>query len=312
MKKTALKDPSECTLQELSEQVTAGGRAVGDIFDYVQDAAYAESEKRGVDKAIKHLQNVALFLERVENKTDEVCQDIGQIYALIGEVYQHAGEFAKSVQWLEKAIIVDDQYDVTYHSLANSYIHMGNSKQAVKCLAQEIHVAPGNYFAYYVLADIYEQLGEAEKFEQTLENLLERDPTNIRALHKLIYHYEKQNPKVQVELLRRRLINTKANLSKRELVIWTYHMCEEGKNSEALLYLTKRLDEKPELRIINLLRAYLYGRMRQYRKRSAELAIFADKCKSRNDLMAVNLTEFESIFGEEAARSLAEKLGFKE
>jgi tetratricopeptide (TPR) repeat protein len=312
MKKTALQDPSECTLQELCDQITEGGRSLGDIFEYVQDAAYAECDKQSAHKAVKRLQSVALFIERVENKTDEICRDVGQIYALIGEVFQHVGEFAKSVQWLEKAIIVDDQYDVTYHSLANSYIHMGNSKQAVKCLTQEIRVAPGNYFAYHVLADIYDQLGESEKFEQTLEKLLERDQNNIRALHKLICHYEKQNPEVQVELLRRRLINTKANLSKRELIIWTYHMCAEDESSQALAYLTKRLDERPDMRIIFLLRAFIYGKMHQYRKRTNELALFAEQSKSRNDLMAVNLADFESIFGEEAARSLSEKLGFKE
>jgi tetratricopeptide (TPR) repeat protein len=308
MKNVALKDPASCTFQELCDQVVAKECSLSDVFDIIQAAAYADCDKRGVDKTVKILQSVALFLEQVENKNDEACRDLGETYILIGELFQHAGEFEKSVQWLEKAIVVDDRYDVTYHSLANSYIQMGNTNQAVKCLEQEIRVAPGNYFAYYVLADIYEQLGEGRKFERTLEMLLERDTNNIRALHKLILHYEAQDPDLEVELLRRRLIGTKANLSKRELVIWTYHMCKEGQYAEALRYLTLRLDEKPELRIIYLLRSFLYGKLSQSRKKTSELKVFVKECTTHQDQLETGLLEFQSVFGETDARFFVRKL----
>ena len=56
-----------------------------------------------------------------------------------------------------KAVVVDDRYDVPYHSLAISCLNMGQTERAIRSLEQEIAVAPGNYYSYLLLADIFEK-----------------------------------------------------------------------------------------------------------------------------------------------------------
>ena len=115
------------------------------------------------DEVIEQLTRLCTFFENMEEKNEEVVRDLSDVYLLTGEFCQVGERFSDSVEWFKKAIVVDDNYDVPYHSLSSSYLNLGETSLAIKSLEQEIQVAPGNYYSYLLLADLYEK---QERYEQ--------------------------------------------------------------------------------------------------------------------------------------------------
>ncbi len=301
-------DPTRCSLKKLCSLVTDYSYPYEDLAELIEDKGYEECVEGNVEAAIEELAHLSAFFERMENKNEENTRDLADIYLLTGEFCQVAERFVESIEWFKKAIVVDDSYDVPYHSLAMSYLSLGDTENAIKSLEQEIAVSPGNYYTYLLLADMYEKQCRYDQVEEILRNLLARDSDNIQALHKLITHYKKRNPDLDVELLRRRLIHADKELVKLDLVIWTYHMCEEERFEEALHFLSERECECPRISIIHILKAHIYGCMGQYVKKRNELKQFRKLNQGREEFMRNTFDEFAGIFGERARASMQRKL----
>ncbi|MFH0868634.1 MAG: tetratricopeptide repeat protein [archaeon] len=301
-------DPTRCSLKKLCELVKAGSYAYDDLAELIEDKGYEECVQGNSDEVINELTQLGVFFENVEEKNEEVARDLADVYLLTGEFCQCAEQYTDSIEWFRKAIAVEDVYDVPYHSLAMSYLSLGETEKAVKSLEQEIRVAPGNYYTYLFLADLYTKQEKYDEVEEVLRNLLARDSDNIQALHLLICHYKKRNPDLDVELLRRRLINADKELIKLDLIIWTYHVCEEKRFEEAIRYLTEREKEQPGISIIYLLKAHIYGLLQQFVKKRMELKQFMKMNHGREEFMRNKLDEFEKIFGKSARDQLQKKL----
>jgi tetratricopeptide (TPR) repeat protein len=298
----------ERTLGQLCNLVIGYKYAFEDLAEFIEDKAFGECDSKRLDKAVHHLGRVAEFFELMENKNEENCRDLVDIYILIGEIYQCDSRFDDSIEWFRKAIVANDRHPSSFHCLATSYIHLGDLGNAARSLEQEIHLAPGNYYSYLLLADLYEQLGDEAKTEETVNRLLDRDPDNIQALHKIYVHYRQAHPEADVELLQRRIISAQRDLNKVETIIWTYHMCREGRLDDALNRLTVKEDESPDLTIVHLLKAYIYGVQKQYSRKRAELTKFKNKNSGKGAFMSNKLKEFEDVFGEKAAARLIKRL----
>lgn len=282
--------------------------AYEDVAELIEDKGFEEcSEGRGRE-VIKNLADLSVFFETMENKNNENTRDLSDIYLLIGEFCQCSEMYKESLVWFEKAIIVDDVYDASYHSLAISYLNLNDIDNAIKSLEQEIFVAPGNYYSYLFLADIFEKQNMYDDVERVLRNLLSRDSDNIQGLHTLIRHYIKRNPQLDVGLLRRRLIYADKQIVKLDLVIWTYYMLEEDKHDEALHYLDEREQESTGISIVHLLKAHIYGEKRLYVKKRQELIKFKRLNHGRKEFMKMKFDEFSKIFGEQACSRLKKKL----
>jgi tetratricopeptide (TPR) repeat protein len=199
-------------------------------------------------------------------------------------------------------------YPVSYHSLAVSYQGIGDTASAIRSLEQEVTVAPGNYYTYLLLAEIYEKNGMDGEFEGVLKRLLERDPENIQGLHKLIGHYERYAAQVDVEFLRRRLLGRAEGLSRIEAVIRAHHLCCCGRCADALAFLARWSGGAPDVSIVHLANAHIYGLMQQFSKKRSELSLFKRKNRGRDDVMEIKILEFASVFGEEAAEKLRHRL----
>lgn len=303
-----LPDLEKATLAQLCQLVTGYKAPFEDTAEFIEDRAYELCEKKQLDKAIKHLEELASFFERMPDKNEENCRDLSDVYILAGEIHQCHDQFAQSIEWFRKAVVVNDRYSLPFHSLAVSYIKLGDTVNAVRSLEQEIQLAPGNYFSYLMLADLYEARGLVPKVAGVLNRLLERDPDNVIALHRIITEYEHDNPELDVELLRRRLICVDRVLNKRELVIWTFHMCREGKFNEALALLSSREAESPDVSLIHLLKAHIYGETRQFTKKRMELSRFKVKNNGNEVFMQGKLKEFGDVFGEPAVVKLHKRL----
>ncbi len=308
-RKTCKSTPlSARNLDELCELVINCAAPYEDVAEYIEDRAFAESCAGNLSGAVERLVRIADFFEQFELKNEEICGDLAEVCVLIGEMYQHSGEFERSLPWFEKAIIVNDRYDAPYHGIAASYLRLGNTEGAIRSLQQEILVAPGNYYSYLLLAELYEQRNEIDQFTHILEILLERDADNVRALHKLIVHYQRENPALNVNFLRERILRSRRKNAKLDLLIWVYHMCIAGKHREALSELIEREERSPNLSIIHLLKAFIFGDLGQFAKKRAELALFKEQNFGKGDIVRNKLTEFASVFGEDAAQNLDRSL----
>jgi tetratricopeptide (TPR) repeat protein len=298
----------ELTLRQLCDQVITYRSSFEDLAEPIEDNAFTECDRKRLDRAVGQLSRLAEFFERMENRDEASCRDLVDIYILTGELYQHDGRFAESSEWFRKAVVANDRYPSPYHCLATSYVHLGDPAAAARCLEQELRLAPGNYYSYLLLADLYEQQGDEQKVGETLNRLLDRDPDNIQALHKIFVHYRRAHPEADVELLGRRIVGVKRQFNKVETIIWTYHMCREKRYDEALRLLSAKETESPEVTIVHLLKAYIYGQQRQYARKRAELAKFKNKNSGRETFIRNKLREFEDVFGEKAAAGLVRRL----
>jgi tetratricopeptide (TPR) repeat protein len=294
-------------LDELCALVTELEYPYDDLADYIENRTYELATEGKADFAIEQLRSPASFFERMENKNEEVCRDLADIYVLIGETCQCAGQYEESIEWFKKSSVVDDRNSVCYHNLANSYSHLGDTENAIRSLEEEIRIAPGNYFAYFRLADLYEGQGKEERLEECYRRLLERDPDNVQALHRLIRHYEKGGGEAaDVTFLRRRLVATQNPLNKAELIVWTFQVCVLNQHERALAVLDAKEEQASELSIVHLLKAHVHGEMRQFTKKRQEIQRFVEKNCGRPDYMKTELREFAEIFGDAAAAKLKE------
>lgn len=301
-------DPTRCPLKKLCELVSDYSYSYEDLAELIEDKGYEECLEGNDREVVEELSRLGTFFENIKKKNEENTRDLSDIYLLTGEFCQGCDRIPESISWFEKAIIVDDTYDVPYHSLAMAHISIGKLDKAAQSLEQEITVAPGNYFSYLLLADLYERRKRYQKVEDVLRSLLSRDSDNIQALHKLITFYEGRNPELDMELLRRRLINADKELIKLDLVIWTYHICREGKYEEALNFLNNRESESPEISITNLLKGHIYGCMQQYANKRSELEKFKKLNHGREEFMRSKVDEFCKVFGEKACNRMMKKL----
>jgi len=305
---TAVEGNAGKTLGDLCGLVLSLSVPYDDVAERIEDLAYTEYGRGGLDYAVGELAGLASFFEGLRNKNEEVSRDLAQVYLLIGQMYQYAGRFEESIEWINKSIVVDDMYPVAYHSLAHSFSSIGDESMAVKSLEQEITVAPGNYYTYLLLADKHERSGSADRFEEVLRRLLERDPGNIQALHKLIRHCERDSQHADVELLRRRLLSRSEGLSRIEAVMRAYHLTQAGRAEEAAEFLDAWGVRSPDVSIIHLAKAHIYGQTHQFHRKREELSQFKRKNHGREEVMEIKIAEFASVFGDEAAGRLRQRL----
>ncbi len=296
------------TLSDLCDKVVTFSVPYEDVAESIEDKAYYECEHGDLDSAVSQLEKLVVFFENLQNKNEENSRDLAQVYLLIGQMYQYAQHFGDSISWFQKSIIVDDQYPVAYHSLAISYQHTGDVEKSIKSYEQEISVAPGNYYTYLILADLYEKNDQPCALESVLKRLLARDSDNIQGLHRLIHFYEKNSPTGDVELLRRKLLHRTLNLNRIEAITRAYHLCRMGAFHEALDYLDSWSRSAPDVTIIHLANAHIYGELHQYSRKRFELSLFKRKNHGREEVISIKLSEFASVFGVEASQKLKRRL----
>jgi tetratricopeptide (TPR) repeat protein len=308
MKKDDREQNESLTLSQLCNAVISMNVAYEDVAEFMENRAYAMCIEGKCDSAVKNLQAMTDFFETMTDKNEENCRDLADIYILIGELNQYVNNYKESIEWFRKASVVFDRYAVPYHNLATSFVALGDFPSAIKSLEQEIVLEPGNYFSRLRLADLYEQQGDSEKEEECLKQLLSRNPENVQALHKLIMHYKEQRPRVDIELLRKRLIGIKKSFNEIEMVIKTYHLCQDELLGEALDFLDARITENPAMTVLHLLKAFVFGEMHQFARKKKELTEFKQQCHGKTEYMKNKLEEFEHIFGKQAVVRLGKIL----
>jgi tetratricopeptide (TPR) repeat protein len=87
-----------------------------DLAELIEDKGFEECNNGNSDKVLNELTKLSRFFEEMEDKNEENVRDMADIYLLAGEFCQCIEKFEESIPWFKKAIIVDDAYDVPYHS----------------------------------------------------------------------------------------------------------------------------------------------------------------------------------------------------
>ena len=291
-----------CTL------VTSCERPYEDVAEQIEDKAYELCEDGRIDAVVRQLGILADFFERLEGKNEEQCRDLADIYLLVGQIHQFAGQFFESIPWFTRAAIVDDRYPEPFHCLATSYRHLHQFDSAIKSLEHEIELAPGNYYSYLLLADVYEEEGRKADVEECLKRLLERDPENLQGLHRLIRFYENAEEPIDTSLLMRRLMGVKKEFNRIEAVIRAYYLCRSSRYAEAIDFLDAWHPRSNGITITLLVKAYACSEMRQFSRRRRMLAEFKEQNHGRTEVMQTKLREFAAVFGDEAADTLQKML----
>lgn len=298
------------SLGELCKLVTSCTCPYEDLAEQIEDRAYEESGQGKLENVLKNLKKITVFFEKLKFKNEEIIRDLADVYLLIGQIQQYFDNLEDSINWFTKAIAADDQYSVPYHSCAISYLKLGRHSDAIRCLEQEILLSPGNYYAYLTLADLYKELNMEKMLEDTLKRLLERDPGNIQGLHRLIIYYELYDPAVEVQMLRRRLLGAKSQFNRIEMLIRAYHLCKEKRYHDVLNFIEQWHCSMPQISIIYLVKAHVFGELGQYTRKRLELAEFKEKNQGKEEIMQPDLQEFGLIFGKDAQKKLSHRLNF--
>lgn len=298
------------SLAELCKLVTSCTCPYEDLAEQIEDRAYEESEQGRLGYALRNLKRIAAFFEKLKFKNEEITRDLADVYLLIGQIYQYFDNLEESINWFTKAIAADDQYSVPYHSCAISHLKLGRHSDAIRCLEQEILLSPGNYYSYLTLADLYKELNMEKMLENTLKRLLERDPGNIQGLHRLIVFYEQSDPGADVQFLRRRLLEAKSQFNRVEMLIRAYHLCKEKRYHDVLDFIEQWHHNVPQISTICLIKAHVFGELRQYTRKRLVLAEFKEKCQGKEEIMQLELQEFGLIFGKNAQKRLSHRLNF--
>ncbi|MBN1129775.1 MAG: tetratricopeptide repeat protein [Chitinispirillaceae bacterium] len=304
------KEVRRANLQDLCALVISGRQAYSDVAENIENRAYEEWKRGSFEKAVEALKHLAAFLEKLEDKSEESAMDLAEIYQLIGQIYQYAEWYPESIEWLSKAVFVNDRDPLPYHFMARSYIKTGNFHYAIRCFEQELALDEGNYFTYLQLAELYGREGKPGKAEECLKQLLNRDPENIQALHRLIRHYERHSPSIDPGLLRKRLLGLVKKHNWTSAVIRSYHLAAEKKTAEALAFLSAwQLDNSAHPSpVVHLVKAQMYDSLGSERDMAGELAAFVTACHSRQEVMRGYIEEYVALFGEEHAVRLKERL----
>jgi len=296
------------TLSQLCDLVVTCTYPYEDLAEIIEDKAYEKCDNGNFETALAELGTLSLFFEQLENKNEENSRDLADVYLLMGQMYQFAGRYIESILWFSKAIIIDDQYPIPYHTMALSYMKTGDAANAIRSLEQEIILDPGNYCSYLLLADLYDQQNKPERVEDCLKRLLMRNPENIQGLHRLIRHYEKTNPIINTELLIRRLLCVNKACNRTEIVIRAYYFCREKRYHETLDMLTLWSHESPDVSIVHLVKAHIFGLLRKKENKQKHLDAFKSKNNFRQNIMESQINEFASVFGKKNADKLSRLL----
>lgn len=301
----------ERTLAQLVSLVVAHKYPFEDLAEFIEDRAYevCEGNDSGTcTQALKQLKRLAEYFEQDSDQSELHARNLADIYLLVGELHLYHDRAKEGATWFRRAIKARDNYAAPYHSLALAQMKQGDNLAAARSLEEELLRSPGNLYSYLLLAELYEREGDEDGFEEALRRLLTRDPENVQALHRLIRHYEREEPEAEVELLRQRLISVDRDLNKAELTIWIYHMCREGKFVEALQALEQLEDDAPDSPTVHLLKAAVYGEMRQFTRKKRELALFKRISNASEPAIRGELKQFEDIFGKPAVAKLSRRL----
>lgn len=103
-------------------------------------------------------------------------------WVLLGNVFQHQGRHAESLQCYETASTLDPMNVDVYYNAGNSLERQGKNVLAVKCFEKALELVPDHLPALNNLANQYRHMGRFEESLRLLERAQELSPDSLPVL----------------------------------------------------------------------------------------------------------------------------------
>ncbi len=152
---------------EYRENLDKAYALIGEVSDgerLIIEAAMARADNRPADEERLLIQLVSLFPAEVASHTR------------LADVYFSNSEYALSVEELEEAIAINDEYPPAYNSLGYSYAFLGEFDRAIETLGAYSTLIPDEPNPYDSLAEVYLMAGRYDEAIDKYTITLEIDP----------------------------------------------------------------------------------------------------------------------------------------
>ena len=109
--------------------------------------------------------------------------DTSEPLFLMGLSYHHDKLYSKAIEWLEKAVSVENPgsvfYDPTWHFLGWSYFYVGNAKSSREAFHQFLNLHPNEGDTLFALGLLASEEGDSAESQQLLLRAIAAPNTNV-------------------------------------------------------------------------------------------------------------------------------------
>ena len=159
----------------------------------------------------------------------------------IGECYEKTGEFEYALEYYNKVLELDDRWSDAWMGKAVVYNLMDKPKIAIKMIKNAIKSIPDNYEYLVFEAVLHGKIGDFENAINGFEKSINILPDNDKAwLEYADFMYNYKGSSSALEIMREGLIFNEENVEFNYRMV--AYLLQEGKESEALMFLEEALD----------------------------------------------------------------------
>ena len=175
------------------------------------------------------------------------------LYNDAGVGYYLLGEYEVSLQYLKRAVEMDDQPSILFN-LANTHSDLGNPEMAIDLYLKTLEKDPGHVGALNNLADEYEKTGNEQKADELFRYITKLQPDEALPFFNLGNFYLRQNKHIRAAKCYETALEKNSKFSDAYYnIAWILYRAKAYRNS--LDYLEKGLNISPEHREMNNLKS---------------------------------------------------------
>lgn len=195
------------------------------------------------------------FLE----ESAQLFSDHPGIHALLGQIYEQAGDHLSAIRYLEKAIMLDPGLMDALFTLGVAYQMSGNNYRAIDIFDKVIEAAPALPHAYRYRGLALQELGKEPEAKDAFEKALILDPEYAEAMGSLANLLLKHCHFDAAEKLLRSALELKPEMNDVKNNLARLHQLE-GRNEEAVAMFRElyRLEPDNRLTLSNILYSLCY------------------------------------------------------
>lgn len=196
--------------EHLDAAIASFQRAIED--DPAYDLAYAELGRSYWRKyeASQDTQWVATAVQYVERALD-LNDQLDSAHEMLGLIYQRAGQYEKAVRAFQQALAFNPNRAETYRHLAQTYEAQGNLEKAESTFQRVVYRWPEYWVGYNDLGLFYARHGRLEAATAQFRQALEITPEHYRAYNNLATLYQHMGRWEEALEMHERLVDIKPN-----------------------------------------------------------------------------------------------------
>jgi tetratricopeptide (TPR) repeat protein len=193
-------DPDKMPLEELGRFWLEHDAEIIELIDDFANRIEAEIRDGRAEAAVR-------VCRRLLAETDDPDQQ-AELHFHIGVGLRHLGQLADSIEALQTAIELQEDFAGALSELGETYFVKGDYQSAIATWRHELEVVPENHRAWLNIARGYRALGEDQREEHALRRMIEHQPGSVEALTLLVECLRRQGKEQEALLISRRVAGT--------------------------------------------------------------------------------------------------------